>query len=445
MRCAGRRLISGLLRDPIEVLETLSAEARGRIVELKLGPFTAYLATHPEHLKHILKGNSPNYVREGLLWQPMRRLLGDGIVTANGASWERSRKSMQPFFTRRHVTAIGGSVTRTIAEQVDLLHDDAQAGKPVDTLTEISRILRVVFMRILCGDRISFDAAARLAQSCDAATESIKARLLFPFMPNTIPLPGDRAFQRATREIDDIIYPLMAETEHRPGDDVISALCHEPEVKTDEAARRKVRDNLINLIGASLETSARNLTWVWPMLHKHPALAGRVYDEIARVVGDGPVTPEHVEQLTYLRAFLREVLRLYPSGWLFSRTAVMDDTIDGVRIQGGATMLLSPYLTHRLEEFWDDPLAFDPGRFAENAPRRAPYSYVPFGVGPRSCIGEHLFMTSGMLTVATILSKYRTEIREGATFTPAAGASLRMRESVALTLLPLRDLSKGQD
>ncbi|HUR02590.1 MAG TPA: cytochrome P450, partial [Nonomuraea sp.] len=194
--------------------------------------------------------------------------------------------------------------------------------------------------------------------------------------------------------------------------------------------------------GAATETSATALTWVWPVLDAHPEVAEKVYEEVERVVGAGPVTTDHLPRLTYLRMFLDELLRLYPPGWILPRTACANDVIDGIRIEAGSTIVLSPFLTHRLAEWWERPLDFVPERFAPGDPahgggRRHRYAYFPFAAGPHVCLGPHLFMMEALLLVAGVLSKYRPVLGGGGPVTPRLASTLRPATGLSMTLVPV--------
>jgi cytochrome P450 len=159
---------------------------------------------------------------------------------------------------------------------------------------------------------------------------------------------------------------------------------------------------------------------------------------VERVVGGDDITAAHLSQLKYLRMVLQELVRLYPVGWLIPRTAARDDVIDGWRVPAGSTMLISPYLTHRLPRYWPRPDEFDPHRFGPDAPgNRHRYAYFPFGGGPHTCLGSHLFTVEAQLIVATMLSRYRIRVPDALSITPMPAASLRPRQPVRLRLRPL--------
>jgi cytochrome P450 len=433
------RSIARLVKDPLRAFEQFGIEAAGEVVRVDLGWFRPYLLTHPDHVQHALRDNTANYVRDGqgMFWRPIRRLLGDGILS-DGPIWQASRRNLQPLFSAKHVDSLVDRMADVLASAVAELERRVVPGQPVDAGVEMSRIVYLAMIKLFFEDRISPEQADRLVPALDAIATSITFRLLVPFVPNYVPMPGDRTFQRAVRTIDEIIFPIVREVRSAPGsgDDIISTLWQARGDSGEPLTEQQVRDDVVAMIGAATETTAVVLTWLWPLLDAHPEMAARLDGEVAAVVGDGRVRREHVPRLRYTRMVLDELLRLYPPGWLFPRTAVATDVIGGVRIKAGSTVLISPFLTHRMPAFWDRPLEFDPERFApEIAVHRHRYAYFPFGGGPHQCIGRHVFAAEAPLIVASILSRFRPHVTSGQP-RPQAAASLRTGAPVLMTLSP---------
>ncbi|GAA1513890.1 cytochrome P450 [Sphaerisporangium rubeum] len=432
------RAMPRLAREPADSLASLGVAAGGDVVRLRLGPFRPYLVTHPDHVQHVLRGNWTNYVREGMFWRPLNRLLGDGIL-GDGDTWAGSRKILQQVFTAKYVTSLAGAIAATIDTRVAELDRHASTGRPVDAAREMAAIVNQSVVRVLFGDAISREDSERLITAYHTADAAVSFRLLMPFLPYGIRVPGDRAFLAAVRTVDDVVLPVIrrrAAGTGADGDDVVSALCRAHAADgVDGVDERRVRDDLVSVYAAASETTATTLTWLWPVLDAHPEVADALCDEIADVVGSGPARPEHVPQLRYTMMVLSEVMRLYPAGWLFPRMAVADDVIGGTRVRAGSMVLISPYVTHRLEEFWDRPLEFDPTRFEPGrAERRHRYSYFPFGGGAHQCLGRHLFTMDAPLIVASLLSRYRPVLLGEGPYTPAPTALLRPARRVRLRL-----------
>lgn len=430
--------IPRLLRDPVTELAKMGTDAGGRIVRLNIGPFRPYLVSHPDHVQQVLKTDWSNFVREGMFWRPLRRVTGQSIL-GEGEGWESSRKVLQPLFTARYTASLGEDLADIIAGRVAELDEHARGGRPIDAGHQMTAIVNESVIKVLFGGRIPRDIAERLLPEFATCATSIGFRLLFPFMPYSVRVPGDRAFLAATKKIDEIVYPLIEQAlrEGTHTNEVVSALLRVRMEETGAADPRQVRDDLVSIYGAASETTAVSLTWLWSALHDHPDVYARLREEVGQVVGEGPVRPAHVARLRYLRMVLQEVVRLYPPGWIIPRQAVADTEIGGVRIKAGSQVLVSPYTTHRLAEFWKRPLAFDPERWApEQAERRHRYASIPFGAGPHVCLGQHLFYLKAPLVIANLLSRYHLTLTNPQRLTPVPGASVRPKEKLMLKLLP---------
>ncbi|MBB2910323.1 cytochrome P450 [Streptosporangium becharense] len=424
-------------RGPVNAFAEVGRRARGEVVRLDLGPFRPYLVTHPEHVQHVMRDNWTNYPRVGKVYGTMQRLSGTTLAT-EGPDWESARKALQPMFTARRVTSLNDELADVITERVDRLDGAARSGQPIDAAKTMADIVIAMTTRLFFGEKSSLENGERLTRAFDRAVKLGGLRTIMPLVPDSVPLPGDRAFANAVKTVDEVVYPLIrkARAASDDGHDVISALCRARD--GSEVGDRQVRDDLVTAFMAATDTTTQTLTWLWPVLHTHLRVAARLYDEIDRVVGTGPVLSSHIPELRYTKMVLQEVLRLYPSGWILPRTAVVSEDIGGVPIDAGSTVLICSYATHRLEEFWDRPLDFDPERFLpEIDTRRHRYAYFPFGGGPHQCIGQHLFYIEALLTVATILSRFRPRMRNSGPFTPFPGVVLRPKQKIELDLVPV--------
>jgi len=436
------RTLAGLRRDPLGSFEQTVRAARGDIVRLNLGLFSPYLVTHPDHVQHVLKDHPATYTREGMFWKPLKRLFGRGILV-DGPDWEPSRRRLQPMFASRTIEALMAGLTDTVRSAVDELHGEIATGAPLDAGRAMASIVHRTIARVFFGDRISRADIDRLIPAIDAAGLSVRARLILPSVPHVVPLPGDRAFRRAVRDIDAVMYPLIRACRQAPGerDDVVSMLCRSTDDRGRPLTDQQVRDDVVSMFAAGTETTATALTWLWVALDANPTVAGRLFAEIDRVVGGASVTAAHLPKLAYTRMVLQELVRLYPVGWLIPRTATRRDVIGRHVIKPGSTILISPYLTQRLDDFFHRPTEFDPERFRpENARGRHRYAYFPFGGGPHQCLGAHLFTIEAELIAATILGRYRPELANATPVTALPAASLRPREPVLLRLHPIETI-----
>ncbi|MGW0433540.1 cytochrome P450 [Micromonospora sp. NPDC003197] len=434
------RALPSLVRDPMKALVDYGNQSGGDIVRVNIGSFRPHLVTHPRHVQRILRDNAANYTRsgDGLFWRPVKRLFGEGIL-GEGQIWEASRRMLQPLFTAKRVEALVDRMTEVIDEAVNELDEPSRTGAPVDINTELSRIVTCAIMRVLFADRISIPDAMRVVDAQDTIATAVLPRILVPFAPLSMPMPGDRAFKEAVKIVDEVLLPVVQEARRNPGDgdDVISTLCRARTADGRALDERQVRNDTVAMFAATTETTINLLTWLWPHLDARPDVADRLYAEIDQVVGTDRVRRSHLPELRYTKMVLDELLRLYPVGWMIPRMAVADDVIDGVRIKAGSTIVLSPFITQRMEAFWEQPEVFDPDRFSpEQVKNRHRWAHFPFGGGPHQCLGMYLFYLEAQLIVATMLTRYRFQLRNRTFPAPRVAAALRAQERVSLTLRP---------
>jgi cytochrome P450 len=435
VRVPARRTIPHLSRDPLGGFEQIGRDADGALARISLGLVRPYLATHPEHVQHILRA-SDVYRREGMLWKPIQRLEGHGIA-GEGDAWRASRRILAPAFTARTINAAIPTMAAAVVEAVDRLDRRLSDEQPVDALAEMMHLFHSVLIKLFFGSRINHQDATRLGQAIAAAFESLGSRMLLPFVPNWVPMPGDRTFRRAVRIADEVIYPVIRRCREAGGvgDDLVARLVTAVDQDNRPFDDQRIRDDLVGMFVAGTETSALSLTWLWLLLDTYPHIKNKVVDEVLPAVGDAPVDASQLDQLTFTRMTLQETLRLYPVGWLVPRTATVTDTIDGVTLPAGATVIISPYLTHRLSSFWDEPYEFRPERFAAGTERgRHRFAFLPFGAGVHQCLGNHLFLVETQLVAAEMLRRYHLEVPEPRSLQPRPTASLRPRDRVRLWL-----------
>lgn len=432
------RHLPSLIRDPLEAFEQMGREANGEIVRVNLGPFRPYLITHPEHLQYVLRDNVDNYRREGMMWKPLGRLVGD--TSDLGASWNIRRKVYQELLSGPSTALRADEMTTTIAEAVDDLGEHAAGGRSVDAYEEMTRIVYRTIIRVLLGDRIPLSKIDGLGRAMvTATTSSFRARMLMPFVPFAVPLPGDRTFVRSVKAVDDLIFPIVHDARARKDEgarDVVSMLMRARGEDGEALDDQAVRDGITGLFVAATDTTVSVLTFLWDALDAYPDVRARLYEEIDRVVGAGPASFDHVHELSYTKMVLQEALRLYSVAWVTPRVVRDDDVIDGVRLNAGSTIAVSPFLTHRLPAVWPEPHVFDPERFAPDTSRHR-FAFMAFGGGPHQCAGRVFFFIEAPLILATLLSRFRPALETSHPIKPRVDITLKPRDRVEITLRPV--------
>ncbi|MGH2360382.1 MAG: cytochrome P450, partial [bacterium] len=237
---------------------------------------------------------------------------------------------------------------------------------------------------------------------------------------------------------DKIVYGLIdarrQETDHAP--DLLSMLMQARDEETGEGlSDRNLRDEMVTLLAAGHETTANALTWMWYLLSKHPDVERRLHTELASVLGGRTPSLQDLPRLKYTTMVIKEAMRLYPPIWVMQRKVVNDDEIGNYTIPAGSEVTISPYVMHRHPAFWENPEAFDPDRFSdERSVGRPRYVYLPFGGGPRLCVGHHFAMIEAQLITAMVAQAYHLDLVPGHPVEPRPWISLRPRQGLLMTL-----------
>jgi cytochrome P450 len=407
----------------------------GDVVRARLGPIVVHLIVRPEHLRHVLAQRRQNYVK-GIGYQPFRQLVGSGLLTSDGDFWQRQRRLMQPPFTPygvRHFADAMVSVTDATRQRWRTV-----VGRPIDVRAEMQQLALSILGVTMFGDDLGRNSAQARA-AIEFSMQFISHRGAHGLaMPLAVPLPNHRRFRSALQTLDAFIYRLIDERRRAPDatPDLLSILLQARDAETGATmTEQQLRDELMTMFIAGHETTAGVLSWTWYLLSKHADVEQRLHAELADVLGGRAPTLDDVPRLAFTRAILDEAMRLYPPVWVFPRSAVDDDEIGGYRIPRGSMLLLSPYITHRLPDLWDNPERFDPERFLPGRPPQPGFTFVPFGDGPRTCIGSHFAVLEMQLVLATLAQRYRMELTPGQLVEPLAVGVLRQRDP--MLMIPL--------
>jgi enediyne biosynthesis protein E7 len=430
-------ILARMARNRLEVMTSFAARY-GDAVRLPLGPKPLYFFNHPSHAKHVLADNAANY-HKGIGLVQARRALGDGLLTSEGDTWRRQRKTIQPVFQAKRLARQADALIAEAAALVDRLRARIGTG-PVDVRQEMTTLSLGVLGRTLLDSDLSG------YESLGESFETVQDHAMFEMMtlgavPPWLPLPGQLRFRAARRELLAVVGKLVAG--HSPGagagDDVLSRLIDSLATDPDPAGgRQRMSDELITLLLAGHETTASTLSWAFHLIDQHPEVGHRLHAEATAVLGDRTPVYEDLHRLTYTSMVVEEVMRLYPAVWLLSRRALEDDDVNGYHVPAGTDVLICPYTMHRHPGLWFAPDRFDPERFAPDRSRPA-YAYIPFGGGPRFCVGNHLGMMEAVFALALTARELRLVTVPGYSVVPEPMLSLRIRGGLPMTVHPARD------
>jgi cytochrome P450 len=433
-----RRAALGILRqlraDRLGLMSGAVAEY-GDAVRVSIGPKKLYIFNHPDHAKHVLADNAANY-HKGIGYTEAKRALGDGLLTSEGALWKEQRRTIQPVFQHKRIAGRADVIVDEALALVERLR--AHVGGRADVLSEITSLtLGVLGSTLLDADLGAFDSVGH-------SFESVQDQAMFEMetlglVPRWLPLKGQLTFRKARAHLEEVVEILVAQRKANPsaaGDDVLTRLIASTSKEVDRrVADRRMRDELVTLLLAGHETTASTVGWTLDLVSQHPEVRERLHEEAVAVYGDRRPAYEDLPKLRYTNMVIQEAIRLYPPVWILTRRAVEADVVGGYHVPAGAEVLICPYTLHRHPKYWAEPDRFDPERFNPDVKTNRPrYAHIPFGAGPRFCVGNHLGMMEASFIISTLMRDLLLEKQPGFRVTPEPMLSLRLGGGLPMTV-----------
>ena len=404
-----------------------AADRYGDIVHLKAGPYHGFLVTDPAHIKHVLQDNARNY-HKSPLYDRLRENLGNGLLTSEDAFWLRQRRLAQPAFHRQRIQSMSDAMVDCTAQLLERWDGVASRGDTIDLVDEMMGLTQRIIVRTMFSTDLG-EAAEIVNRTWPIINRRIGETFWVTKLETTLPLPANRRFWRAIGELEAVVYRIIADRRRRGRDepDLLSMLLSARDEETGAAMTdQQVRNEVMTMLLAGHETTSLALSWTYYLLSEHPDVEQGIVDEVDRVLAGRRPSFAHLEQLTSTRQAIEESLRLYPPAWGFSRRAVGEDEIGGYHLRTGWLVFVIPFVVHRRPALWPDPDRFDPARFTpEREAERPRFAYIPFGGGPRGCIGSQFAMVEAQLIVAAIAQRFRIAPIENQTVRPEPLITLR--------------------
>jgi cytochrome P450 len=410
----------------------------GDVTRIRYIIWPIYLINHPDDIKYVLQENNRNYNKDVLDYRLLRWIAGNGLLVNDGESWLHQRRLMQPAFHRKRIEALGTLMTSATLAMLDRWDALAARGEALDVAQEMMGLTLGIVGKALFGTDLSAEVE-QIGRAFTIVNEFLMRVFYQPLILTPgLPVPGKRAFRVAQRTLERIVMQIIQQRRQHPEDkgDLLSMLLAVRDEETGEGMDdRQLGAEVLTLLLAGHETTALTLAWTWYLLAEHPEAERKLHEELARVLGGRAPTVDDLPKLAYTRMVIEETLRLYPTGWSFSRNTLADDEIGGYSIPRRSMVLISPYTVHRHPAFWERPEAFEPERFMpERAAGRPRFAYFPFGGGPRQCIGNVFAMTEAQLILATIAQRYRLRVVPGHPVEPEPLITLRLKHGLKVTL-----------
>jgi cytochrome P450 len=406
-----------LLRDPLEGL-TAAHREHGDAVCFRGGIGRFVSLADPELAQHVLVRNHRNYVKSRS-YEGLRLVLGNGLVTSEGEHWRRQRRLAQPAFHQKRLAGLAGVMAQCVEERVRAWDDRTAGGAvAVDVHAEMMQLTLRIVGRTLFGTDLGRDLGPlgpAVTTCLHKANEHAESLVRLPLW---LPTRSNLRFGRAKRLLDGMVHRIIEERRladargESQRDDLLGMLmAATDESGTERMSDADLRDEVMTLFLAGHETLATAMSWTWMLLHQHPEVAARVRAEARAVLGGRAPTFEELPRLVYTGQVIDEVMRLYPPVWIVERQALADDRLGPWRVPAGTIVSVPPWVMHRHPGLWPDPLRFDPDRFApERAEGRPKHAYLPFGAGPRICIGNHFALMEAKIILATVIQRHAVEV-----------------------------------
>lgn len=377
-----------------------------------------YVVSDPEGVKRVLLDKVANYPKTERERRYFSAMFGDGLLSTDGELWRTHRRTMAPAFSPPSVASYAPAMAASA-----LAFRSRWDQQPDGAEIEVAEAMTDLTLEIIARTMFSTDGAtvsANVRRSMEGAMAELNMNLL-----DILPVIGDIRFRAREKriaavfaEMDADIARMIEDRQSTPVDGPQDLLSRLIEARDSEGgatmSAKEIRDQVVTIFLAGHETTAASMCWLWYLLSQHPAVAARLHAELETVLDGRPPTHEDLPNLSYTKMVVDEAMRVYPAApGISTRVALEADEICGMTIPKGGMVAIAPWILHRHTLLWDDPGRFDPERFAGDAPERPRFAYMPFGGGPKVCIGATLATTEIMLILATLAQRYSLELKPG--------------------------------
>ncbi len=410
-------------------------EEYGDIVQYKLGPHKTVMITHPDYIKHVLQENYNNYKKD-YFYEDLKLVLGQGLVTSEGEFWRQQRKLVQPGFHRNQISRFAG----IMVDQCDRMLESwsREATNKFDLIGEMKQLTMSIVSLALFNKDLGHETSV-LGEAINQSITYINRKMeSFVKLPEWIPTADSLNFRKNFRIVKNTIMEMISERRKTPGElnDLLDMLMAAQDEETGVGmSDQQLFDEIMTLFLAGHETTAHGLVWTFYLLDKYPEMEANLFEEL----GKFPVVfhPElkDLPDLSYTTATIKESMRMLPPVWGIGREAVHDDLIGGYSIPHGMTVFIPIYQMHFHPGYWTEPEVFNPERFLdEELEKKNRWVYLPFGGGPRQCIGNNFALMEMQIVVAMIMRRFKLKLISEEKIQLNPGVTLRPEENVFMRI-----------
>jgi cytochrome P450 len=424
-----------MARNPVQVLARYN-EQYGETFRFYIGGLKEAIVTiDPTVVQHVLKTNANNYHKSEIQIKRMGHFLGKGLLTTDGEPWRNQRRLIQKGFDRKQLDALSSIMQDSVAESMRGFDSQIRSG-PVDIYPQMMKITFAMVARSLFGARLKDEDIDLVSHTICTVQEFIVRQTLQPYLNPWFEASGQlRKHEEMRTRADAVLLEYIKRRRNEPpGQDLLQTLMDARYADGEGMSDELILSESMQLLVAGHETSSNGLSWILYLLSSRPDCLEKVRQEMHSVLGDGPLNHSDVPRLEFTAQVIQESLRLYPPFWMVDREAVADDQIGGISIPRGSMVIVYVYGAHHAPRYWQNPEAFDTDRFVkENDKLRTPFTYLPFGGGPRGCIGSHYAMLQILMILSDLLRKYDFELAPGQTIEARPMVILRPKHGIRMT------------
>lgn len=412
-----------MVRDPLRFFQSITSQY-GDIVCYRPAPEPAYLLNHPDYIRHVLVDNNRNYSKATYSNMLFSKVVGEGLNTSEGEAWRSQRRMMQPAFHHTRIEQLDGMIVEAAQSMLDHWQRPFESNQPIDIAREMAALTLTVTTRSLFGVDLG-DEVREVGEIINRAA-------------NFFEKPSNPRIVQSRQEFGVVVDRIVQQRKRnfKDGGDLLSSMILARDEKTGAGMDdEQLRNQVMTLLLAGYETTASMLTWTWYLLSQNAWAVERLRKEVRGTLDGRPPRYPDLEHMPYLGMVLDESLRLFPPAWTLGRRALGEDEIDGYYVPANTVIAICIYTLHRHPNLWDQPEVFDPERFSpENSRGRNKFTYIPFGAGPRQCIGNNFGLMEAALVMACILQRFELHLMPGMDVQPQALFVLRPIRDMMMSL-----------
>jgi cytochrome P450 len=425
---------AAMARNPVQVLSRYNEEF-GDTFWIRIGGLKEAMVTiDPAVIQHVLKTNAENYQKSEIQVKRMGHFLGKGLLTTHGEPWRTQRRLIQTGFDKKQLEALSSIMRDSLADSLRDFDRQVRMG-PVDIYPQLMKITFAMVARSLFGARLKDEDIDLVSHTICTVQEFIVRQTLQPYLNPWFAVSGKlRKHEEMRTRADAVLMQYIKKRRNEaPGHDLLQTLMDARYSDGKGMPDELILSESMQLLVAGHETSSNALSWIFYLLSSRPDCLERVRQEFDTVLGDAPLGYSDVPKFEFATQVIMEALRLYPPFWMIDRMAIADDRVGDIAIPRGSMVIVYVYGAHHAPRSWQDPENFDSERFTKaNEKLRTPFTHLPFGAGPRGCIGGNYAMLQILMILRDLLKKYDFVLAPGQTIEARPMVILRPKHGIRM-------------